>query len=363
MHAAPSGPGGAYGAVHRSSPGSCRSRVWYSAIGSRNTLTVPSATAAATQRAQHRRRVGRVRRRGDHEARDVAEHGDAVVVVEVAAEPLLVAVAGDAHDERVGVLPVGEERQAGRLAAQLILGVVQVGEVLDLGDRHQPGHARPERQPEDRLLVEQRVEHPPPPGLALQAAGDAVHPALGPDVLAEHEHTTVAGEQVAERAVDRLGERERPLVLGQAAEEGGPAPRVRPRRTHWSATATGRRGDSGAITSAAVRQRRGLPISSVGRGPHRRPPIEVAGDDARAATLQPCSTSTRAVASSGSRLVVGADRRRRCGRRPRRRCRRGPPKRTVRRWSTAGRPDARTHSASSSATSNTPTGSVPSARS
>ena len=170
-------------------------------------------------RAEHGRCVRRVRRRGDHQAGDVAQHGDAVVVVEVAAEAALVAVPGDAHDERVRVLPVGEEAQAGGLAAQLVLGVVEVREVLDLGDRHEAGHAGAERQPEDRLLVEQRVEHPLAAGPLLQPAGHAVHAALGADVLAEHEHPAVGAEQVAERPVDRLRQRERPLVLGQRPEE------------------------------------------------------------------------------------------------------------------------------------------------
>ena len=43
-------PAGAlYGASHRPSSSSCRSRAWYSAMGSRNTDTVPFAFAAATQ--------------------------------------------------------------------------------------------------------------------------------------------------------------------------------------------------------------------------------------------------------------------------------------------------------------------------
>ena len=73
------------------------------------------------------------------QAGDVTQHGDRVVVVEVPAEPFLVAEPGDPHDHRVAVLAVGEERQRGRLAAQLVFGVVQVGEVLDLRDRQQAG--------------------------------------------------------------------------------------------------------------------------------------------------------------------------------------------------------------------------------
>ena len=203
--------------------------------------------------AQHRRRVGGVAGAGDHEPGDVAQHADRVVVVEVAAEALLVGEPGDAHDHRVAVPPLREERQAGGLATQLVLGVVEVGEVLDLGDREQARHGRTEGDPEDRLLVEQAVEHPRRAGALLQAAGHPVDAALGADVLAEHEHVGSRREQVAERAVDRLGEREWPLRLRQpAAEErgtrvgvGAPSRRVR-------ATASARRGDNGAITAAAL---------------------------------------------------------------------------------------------------------------
>src|SRR5688500_8168944 len=122
----------------------------------------------------------------------------------MAAEPLLVAVPGDAHHEWVGELAVGEEGQAGRLATELVLGVVEVGEVLDLGDRQQAGDTGAEPEAEDRLLVEEGVEDAGGAGLALQPARDAVDTALDADVLAEHEHATVGGEQVAERPVDRL---------------------------------------------------------------------------------------------------------------------------------------------------------------
>ena len=107
---------------------------------------------------EHRRGVVRPRGRGDHEARDVAQDAERVVVVEVAAEALLVAVALDPHDHPVAVRALGEELERGRLAAELVLGVVEVGEVLDLGDRDEAGDRRAEREPEDRRLVEQRVE-------------------------------------------------------------------------------------------------------------------------------------------------------------------------------------------------------------
>ena len=118
-----------------SSPSSWRSRVWYSAIGSRKTQTLPSAFAAATHvRSIAAASAGRAGEAID-EARDVPQDADPVVVVEMAAEPLLVAVALDPHDHPVAVRALREELERRRLAAQLVLGVVEVCEVLDLGDR------------------------------------------------------------------------------------------------------------------------------------------------------------------------------------------------------------------------------------
>src|SRR6266571_8356176 len=94
---------------------------------------------------QHRRRVVRTRRRGDDQARDVAQRAEGVFVVEVAAEALLVGVSGDADDHRVAILPLREERERGGLTAQLVDRVVQVGEVGDLRHRQQAGQARTQR--------------------------------------------------------------------------------------------------------------------------------------------------------------------------------------------------------------------------
>ena len=138
--------------------------------------------------AQHRGGIVRARRRRDHEPRNVAQHRDRVVVVEVPAEALLVAVARDPHHHPVAVLPLREELQRRRLAAQLILGVVEVGEVLDLRHRHEAAHRGAEREAEDRRLVEQRVEDAAGAEAGVEPTGDAVDAALRGDVLAEQEH-------------------------------------------------------------------------------------------------------------------------------------------------------------------------------
>ena len=78
--------------------------------------------------------IGRVGRRGEDNAGDVPKGGHRVVVVEVAAEPPLVGVGGDTNHHRVAVLTVGEEAEAGGLTPELVGGIVEIGQVLDLGD-------------------------------------------------------------------------------------------------------------------------------------------------------------------------------------------------------------------------------------
>ena len=96
---------------------------------------------------------------------------------------------------------------------------------------------RPEREPEDRRLVEQRVEHACGAEARLEAARDAVDAALAADVLSEDERLGVMLEDVGERGVDRLRERE-PLVALARAHRRELPPR-----------ADGSRGASGRITS------------------------------------------------------------------------------------------------------------------
>jgi hypothetical protein len=83
-------------------------------------------------------------------------------------------------------------------------------------------------QPQDRLLVEQRVEHPTTATAPRQFAGDAVDAALLGDVLAEHERLGVLHQRVAESAVQRLRERSGALLFGELlAPEGVPSLRTR----------------------------------------------------------------------------------------------------------------------------------------
>ena len=167
--------------------------------------------------AQQARSLSRMARDGDDEPGDVPQDRDRVVVVEVTAEATLVRESGDPDDHSVAVLTVGEEAQGGGLAAKLVLGVVQVREVLDLGHGHVPRQRRPERDPEDGLLIEQGVEDPVAAEALPQCAGDSVHPALDRNVLAEDQGLGVGGHQVHEGGVDGLGEGHPWPGLGQAA--------------------------------------------------------------------------------------------------------------------------------------------------
>ncbi len=170
--------------------------------------------------AQHRGGIVRPGRRCDHHARQVAQGGDAVVVVEVTAEALLVSITGDAQDHRVPVLAVGEEAQRAALTAQLVGRVVDVGEVLDLGDRQQAGQPGAERGAQDALLVQQRVEHLAAAELLAQPARHAVHPTLAGDIFAEDHDARVAGQFVGQRPVDRLRQGQRPLGFREPVAEG-----------------------------------------------------------------------------------------------------------------------------------------------
>ena len=246
-------------------------------------------------RPQHRGGIVRPRRRRDHEAGNVAQDGDRVVVVEVAAEALLVAVAGDPHHHPVAVLALREELQRRRLAAELILGVVEVGEVLDLGQRHEAGHRGAGREAEDRRLVEQRVEDAAGAEASMEAARDAVDAALGRDVLAEEERLGMPLERVCERAVDRERERQR---LGHRLARGGVAAcelghgcrRAGGERPHHVGRALELRPSGGCERDARARAPGVSRYSSASRLPVRGP----------------AATSHAAVASEGIVLEIGA---------------------------------------------------------
>jgi hypothetical protein len=97
---------------------------------------------------------------------------------------------------------------------------MDVREVLDLRQRQAARHAHALREPEDRRLVEDRVEHAARAERRVQPGRRVVDAALPRDILAEHERVRVRGEQVGQRLRDAEREVPRPrLVLRQLAAE------------------------------------------------------------------------------------------------------------------------------------------------
>ena len=285
---------------------------------------------------QHRRGIVGPRGRCDDHSGDVADRGDRVVVVEVPAEALLVAVARDPHDHGVAVLPIGEELQRRALAADLVRGVVQISEVLDLGDGKQPGDPCAEREPEDRLLVEQRVEHPRRTGPVEQSAGDAVHAAFARDVLAEDDRLRIAVEDVGSARL--IADRHRHRRIGFAATRPmRPARRARrrPRRRG--------RAQAVAITACALSSC-AASHDFVGQSPSPRRAWPRSGPAPPPASARPRHQQSSRCAASG--LARSPRRSRRAAdRTARSRTRHGAISRTVRRCRNAGRRRVRTQSA------------------
>ena len=95
--------------------------------------------------------------------------------------------AGHAQHHRRGEAVVGAP--AHRPAIVDLLGRrLGIFAELDFRDRHQPGQRHADRAADDPFLVERGVEHPLAPELVLQAERHRMDPALGADVLAEHQH-------------------------------------------------------------------------------------------------------------------------------------------------------------------------------
>ena len=171
-------------------------------MGSRNTTTRCSSRASRT----HSRSIIAASAPFDGTARitprNVAQHRHRVVVVEMPAEALLIAQPGNPQHHRIGELPVGKERQRRRLAPDLVLGIVQIGQELDLRHRHEAVLRHADGKAQDRLLVQQRVDHPVRPEARLQLLRHAIDAALAAHILAHHHDFGVGQHQVGQRPVD-----------------------------------------------------------------------------------------------------------------------------------------------------------------
>jgi len=102
------------------------------------------------------------------------------------------AAAGRADRHRRPELTGAAVAQARELAEDLVAGGINVVRELHLGHRPQAVHAHADRRADDRALRDRRIEHTLLAVLALQAVGDAEHPAEEAHVLAHHHHVRVA---------------------------------------------------------------------------------------------------------------------------------------------------------------------------
>ena len=171
--------------------------------------------------AQHAGGIVAACRDGEDQPGDVTQRPNAVVVVEVAAETLLVGETRQAHDHRIAELAGAEELQAGGLAANLVERVVDVGQVLDLGHRQKADVGGPLGDAQDRCLVEQRVEHPAGAESLLQAVGDVVDPALSPHVLAEQDQLRSSGQLIGQCGIQVAGQCPGVGIAGRLGERIG----------------------------------------------------------------------------------------------------------------------------------------------
>ena len=85
---------------------------------------------------------------------------------------------------------------------------------LDFGDRQQPGERHSDRAADDPFLIERRIEHAVVAILVLQPERHRMDPALGPDILAEHQHPRVRLEFLIEHAAN-CSDHVDPLAVGR----------------------------------------------------------------------------------------------------------------------------------------------------
>ncbi len=189
--------------------------------------------------AQHRYRIAPIGRHRQHHTRNITKHGQRIVIVEVPAKALLVRQPGNPHDHRIGELPVRKERKRRRLAPDLVLGIVDIGEELDLRQRQQPVVRRADRQPQDRLLVQQGIDHPRRTEPRMQLLRGSIDPTLRPHILPANNRARILQQHVRQRPADQLGHMLRLFHRARIVGEKR-APRLGRRQRTRNANALGR---------------------------------------------------------------------------------------------------------------------------
>ena len=181
---------------------------------------------------------------------------DGVVVVEMAAEPFLVAVSCDPHDHRVAVLPVREELTVSR--PRLEVDPRRCAGTPGTGSR-EPAAAPRRRAPSARPRIDCSSSSVSktrgPPNRRCSPRVTPYTPPLRPTSSPNTQHFGSSRERVGERAVDRLGQGQRPRLFGHSR------PRRRGRRISAAAARSrvgghgcGRRGDDRRHHLASGRQ-------------------------------------------------------------------------------------------------------------
>src|SRR3546814_18926762 len=115
----------------------------------------------------------------------------------MAAEALLVTEPRDADDHRVGILPVREEAERRRLAADLVLGIVDIGEELDLRPRQETVVRNADGEAQYGLFVQQGVDDAGRSAALVDLGGNVVNAALRPELLARYDQLRGACHQGA----------------------------------------------------------------------------------------------------------------------------------------------------------------------
>ena len=118
------------------------------------------------------------------------------------AKALLIPKPRNPQHHRVGKLTIGKKRQCRRLAAQLIFGVVQIGQKLNFGHRDKTVMRHADGKAQNRLLVQQCVDHPAGAKAGMQLLRHAVNATFAPDIFAHHHDLGVLQHQIGQRPID-----------------------------------------------------------------------------------------------------------------------------------------------------------------
>lgn len=132
--------------------------------------------------------------------------------------PQATAVRRADRDRQVEAAPRAEP-VPGELLRNLVEGLVQEAQELDLRHRHEPADGQPDRGTDDGPLGERGVEDPAREA-GVQALGGSEHPSEPTDVLAEENHPVALVHGIGQCGPDGLEQSH--LALGSSRRLPGP---------------------------------------------------------------------------------------------------------------------------------------------